>query len=111
MSFEARSIINGSKMRDFVGRHVSIFVKVENCSGQMLKGKSTDNHDLRISLQESINVRPDDWIEVIGVPAGHDAIRAKEVIQFYKGDEEFDVEAHNMLVQFVNLRNDFYQQG
>ncbi|XP_055386310.1 uncharacterized protein LOC129615229 isoform X2 [Condylostylus longicornis] len=79
MAFEARSIINGGKLKDFIGRNVSILTKVENNSGLMLKVKSTDGHSLRINLNESISARQEDWVEIMGVPVGHDAIKAKEI--------------------------------
>lgn len=81
MSFEPRSIINGKLFREFMGKNVSVMVKIEgDYTGQIIKAKTTDQVPVRISLSEPIGGNPTDWVEVIGVVSGADMLRAKEVI-------------------------------
>lgn len=81
MDFTARSIINGKMLSKHSGQHVSILVNIEDVdhNNRILKGKTTDNLDIRVSLTEPISAPIRSWVEVIGVPAGPDMIRCKEV--------------------------------
>lgn len=81
MDFIARTIINGRMLSQYSGQHVSIIVNIDDVetNGRVLKGKTTDNIDIRVSLNEPISAPIKSWVEVIGVPAGPDAIRCKEV--------------------------------
>lgn len=81
MEFTARSIINGKLLSQHSGQNVSILVNIDNvdANGRLLKGKTTDNVEIRVSLTDPISAPIKSWVEVIGVPAGPDAIRCKEV--------------------------------
>lgn len=130
---ESRSIINGKLLKEHMGENVCIMVKVETVesSGKSFRGKTTDNVNLLVTLNDPLNVPIADWVEVIGIPAGVDAIRCKEVclrllicwlkfnffvqhfqiILFEKeeGEEDFDKDSHNMLINFMSNCKDFYK--
>lgn len=81
MDFTARSIINGKLLSQHSGQHVSILVYIDNVdnNGRILKGKTTDNVDIRVILTDPNSSPIKSWVEVLGIPAGPDAIRCKEV--------------------------------
>lgn len=77
-----RKIVNGALLRNNNGRYVSLHVNVEeeaNRSAKVIKGKTTDDMEVKINLNESLNVATKGWIEVIGMPIGSDTIQCKEV--------------------------------
>ncbi|XP_055838599.1 uncharacterized protein LOC129906731 [Episyrphus balteatus] len=111
MAFELRTPVNGSMLRNFIGKTVSLFVKIESESNSStIRVKTTDDQEVRVTLSEPISARSSDWVEIIGTPAGPDAIRAREVILF-GGNQDLDVEGYNMMVQFWNHSKDIYRQG
>lgn len=88
MDFTPRTIVNGSLLRNFIGKNVSTIVnfpeKVQ--AGQkLIKGMTTDNIEIRIQLTELLNasIQDNEWVEIIGVPAGSDTIRCSEVFLFF----------------------------
>lgn len=136
MDFQPRTIINGALLRRYSEKLVSIMAKVEDIdsSGRVIKAKTTDNLDIRINLAEPVTSPVNNWIEIIGKPSGPDSIKCSEVLYFKylslyslclicifnfqfiqfdtkEGDEELDVESHNMLVQFLALAHDVYRTG
>lgn len=83
ISFQQRTLVNGSTLRNFSGQHVSIHVNVPTeveRQATSIKAKTTDDMDVTISLSEPLNAPVKGWIEVIGVPTGPNAIRNKEVL-------------------------------
>lgn len=84
MEFENRSIINGKLLKEHMGENVCIMVKVETVdgSGKMFRGKTSDNVNIQVNVSEPLNGPIADWVEVIGIPAGQNAIRCKEVCLF-----------------------------
>lgn len=86
VSFTPRTIINGSLLRNFISQNVSLHVNVEeeaDRQSKLIKGKTTDDVDVKIVLSEALNVPVKGWIEVIGIPQGPDTIRNKEVRNFH----------------------------
>lgn len=131
---ESRSIINGKLLKEHMGENVCIMVKVDtvDSSGKSFKGKTTDDVNVLVNLTDPLNVPIADWVEVIGIPAGQNAIRCKEVcfcfffvffIKFFyffynfqiilfgkeEGEEDFDTHSHNMLINFMSNCKDFYK--
>lgn len=83
--YVTRKIINGSLLRAYNGQYVSVHVNVEeevDRFSKLIKGKTTDDVEVKIQLAEPLNVPIKGWIEVIGIPNGPDIIRNKEVITF-----------------------------
>lgn len=83
ISFQERTLVNGSTLRNFSGQHVSIHVNVPTeveRQATSIKAKTTDDIDVTISLSEPLNAPVKGWIEVIGVPTGPNTIRNKEVL-------------------------------
>lgn len=81
-NFTERTIINGSLLKNFTGKNVSLHVQVENeadRNSKTITGKTTDNVEVKVMLSEPLNVPVKGWIEVIGVPIGADSIRNTEV--------------------------------
>uniref|UniRef100_A0A1L8EH57 Putative replication factor a protein 3 n=2 Tax=Haematobia irritans TaxID=7368 RepID=A0A1L8EH57_HAEIR len=111
MAFESRTHVNGNMLRQFAGQNISIMLCVEDEAGTNLTATSTDDQKISVVLPDSVGASSGDWIEVIGRPSGSTAIRAKEVILF--GDEkiDFDKEAYNMMVQFMNNCKEIYRCG
>lgn len=82
ISFQPRTLVNGSMLRNFSGQHVSIHVNVPTEAERqstVIKAKTTDDLDVTINLAEPLNQPVKGWIEVIGVPTGPNSIRNKEV--------------------------------
>lgn len=82
IDYTPRTIINGSLLRNFISQNVSLLVNVEeeaDRQSKLIKGKTTDDVDVKIVLGEPLNVPVKGWIEVIGIPQGPDTIRNKEV--------------------------------
>lgn len=81
-TYTPRSIINGSLLRNFISQHVSLHVHVEDeveRQSRMIKGKTSDDVEVKVFLTEPLNVPVKGWIEVIGIPQGPDSIRNHEV--------------------------------
>lgn len=82
ISFQPRTLVNGSMLRNFSGQHVSIHVNVPTeveRQAATIKAKTTDDVDVTISLSEPLNAPVKGWIEVIGVPTSPNTILNKEV--------------------------------
>lgn len=82
ITFQSRTLVNGSMLRNFSGQHVSIHVNVPTeveRQATSIQGKTTDDLDVTISLAEPLNAPVKGWIEVIGVPTSANTIRNKEV--------------------------------
>lgn len=81
MAFIRRNIVNGNLLRRFTDKRVSIIVDIQDIdsSGKILKGKTTDEQLIRVSLSEPVNSPIQGWVEIIGVPTGTDHIRCDEV--------------------------------
>lgn len=83
ISYVPRTIINGALLRNFISQHVSLLVHVEEEADRQSKiilGKTTDDVQVKVMLNEPLNVPVKGWIEVIGIPATPDTIRNKEVV-------------------------------
>lgn len=78
-SFEPRTLVNGNMLRTHIGQNISIMLCVEDEAGTNLTANSTDDQKITVSLSDTVGASKGDWIEVIGKPAGPNAIRAKEV--------------------------------
>jgi len=101
-----RTMINGALLRNFISQHVSVHVHVEEEAerqSKLIKGKTSDDVEVKVVLSEPLNVPLKGWIEVIGIPTGPDTIRNKEIILFSQEDNQpFDKSAHNSLIMFLN---------
>lgn len=84
--FQSRDLVNGSLLRQKNGANVSILVKIVNIegAGRVIKGKTTDNMDIRVMLTEAFQNQStsNQWVEVIGTVTGNDVIKGKEVKNF-----------------------------
>jgi Replication factor A protein 3 len=82
MAYQPRSIINGAMLKQFIGKEVSIFVKVTNMeeTGTTLYCKSTDDKDITVTMGGLPMDRfYEGWVEVIGKPTSDKAIYCKDV--------------------------------
>ena len=79
MEFESRQIVNGSLLRQFIGKNISIIVNIEDISGSTIRATTTDGQLVQIIYRDQLIARPLDWVEIIGSAAGSDRITAKEV--------------------------------
>lgn len=79
--FVERQIVNGTTMKKYMNKQVSIYLKVQNASsgGKQISGQTSDGIDLKVQLQEPLNMPVQGWIEVIGVPIAGDVIKCTEV--------------------------------
>ncbi|XP_013110396.1 uncharacterized protein LOC106089162 [Stomoxys calcitrans] len=111
MAFEERIHVNGSMLRQFAGQNISIILCVEDKAGMNLSASSTDDQRITVLLPESITASKGDWVEVIGRPSGPTAVKAKEVICLKGDNADFDKEAYNMMVQFMNNCKEIYRCG
>ncbi|XP_053957772.1 uncharacterized protein LOC128862950 [Anastrepha ludens] len=110
-AFESRTFVNGGMLRKFNGQYVSIFLRIEEEAGTNLIAMSTDNHKIRVKMQDSTGGRKGSWVEIIGKPVGSDAIDAKEAILFAEDEPGLDVDAYNMMVEFLNNCKELYRSG
>lgn len=139
ISYTSRTIVNGALLRNHLNQHVSIHVNVEpkaERQATIIHGKTTDDLDVQVHLNEPLNTPLNGWIEVIGIPNGPTSIRNKEVwilfshifyekkhsfqsiVKYFQiiifpgeeGDEPFDKTAHNALVTFLNNCTDIFDQ-
>lgn len=79
--FVPRTIINGKMLRQFINQNVSLIVQVENDVQLQIKsftGKTTDNVEVTIELDQQLTSKLQGWIEVIGIPDNANTIRSKE---------------------------------
>lgn len=86
INYTPRTIINGSLLRNFISQNVSLHVHVEeeaDRQSKVIKGKTTDDIEVKIVLGEALNVPVKGWIEVIGIPSAPDTIRNKEVRTYH----------------------------
>lgn len=139
IAFTNRSIVNGSLLRRFHEKNVSIMVNIEtmDASGKTLSGKTTDNQTVQVCLSDPVTSPIDGWVEVIGIPTGPDRINCEEVTDSFflfipdrhylelkmsfvfqvilfeqqESDEPFDTESYDMLVQFMYNCSDLYKSG
>lgn len=90
--FQSRSIINGKLLNEHKGENVCIMVKVDTVdgSGKFFRGKTTDDVNIQVNLTDPLNGPIADWVEVIGLPAGPNAIRCKEVCLFFPESFKFN---------------------
>lgn len=77
--FTARTVVNGSLLRNYLHRDVTILVNIETAdsSCRQLRARSTDNVELTIRTDQPVAAKG--WVEVIGVPSNATDIKAKEV--------------------------------
>ncbi|XP_037040026.1 uncharacterized protein LOC119077018 [Bradysia coprophila] len=115
LSSTSRSIVNGNLLRRFLNQRVNIMVNIEDIDsiGTTLTGKTTDNQSIQVCLSEPVTSPINGWVEIIGVPTGSDRINCEEVILFEErdGDEGFDTDSYDMLVQFLNNCEDVFKSG
>ncbi|CRL01923.1 CLUMA_CG015179, isoform A [Clunio marinus] len=114
-SVEEQHIVNGSMMKNFVGKTVRVFLNVEFTStgGRKISGKSTDKTVVNVALESPLNQPLSGWIEVIGKPVSASTLNCSEIIVFPHDEnaEPFDEESHNALVMLMNNMRDFYDNG
>lgn len=82
ISFTPRTLVIGSMLRNYIDKHISIHVNVENeveRGASFINAKTTDDLDVTIELADALNSPVKGWIEVIGVPTNATTIRNKEV--------------------------------
>lgn len=81
LSFSSRNIVNGNMLRRFVNQRVNIMVNIDDIdsSGKILKGKTTDDQSIQVSLSEPVSSPVIGWVEVIGVPTSSDRVSGDEV--------------------------------
>ena len=79
MEFTERSIINGSLLRSFTSKPISILVNIDGVNGKLLKGKTTDNHEISVNLPEPPTSLIQNWVEVIGTPISATTVKCSEV--------------------------------
>lgn len=86
ISFSPRKLVNGAILRTSSGGNVAIHLNVENAEQfvRTITGKTTDDMDVRVELDEPLNVAVNGWIQVIGVPKTPNVVQAKEVRIFHK---------------------------
>ncbi|XP_053673895.1 uncharacterized protein LOC128726060 [Anopheles nili] len=112
--FERRSIVNGALLKKHIGKPVSIHLKVASADDgcKSFSGKSTDGVNVQVMLSEPLNGACAEWVEVLGVSAPNDTVRAKEIITYFNSGEkteDFDVDGHNMLCTLLSVcKEPFY---
>ncbi|XP_055613170.1 uncharacterized protein LOC129759682 [Uranotaenia lowii] len=115
MDFERRSIVNGALLKRQSGQPVSIHLFVERAEkdGRSFTGKSTDGLPIQVMLSEPLSSLLHGWVEVIGMAGSNDSVRCKEIITYQgtEGEEDFDVNGHNMLCTFLANCRDIYRMG
>lgn len=81
-SFIPRKLVNGALLRTSSGQNVALHVYVENAErfAKKIEGKTTDDMDVRLELDEPLNVSVNGWIQAFGIPKGLNAVQTKEVI-------------------------------
>lgn len=85
ISYAQRTLVNGSLLRDHINKNVSIHVNVEPEAeryAKVINGKTTDDIDVQIFLNEPLNTPVKGWVEIIGVPNSSTSIQNKEVSFF-----------------------------
>ncbi|XP_062545553.1 uncharacterized protein LOC134212063 [Armigeres subalbatus] len=114
--FEPRSIVNGALLKRHSGHQVSIhlFVEQGDKDSRSFTGKSTDGVQIQVTFNEPLSAKLQGcWVEVIGMAGSNDSVRCREIITYKKkeGEEDFDVDGHNMLCNFMANCRDIYRMG
>ncbi|XP_058124384.1 uncharacterized protein LOC131281738 [Anopheles ziemanni] len=115
-SFERRAIVNAALLKRNVGQPVSIHVKVDRAESgcKSFSGKSTDGVNVQVMLSEPLNGTVKGWVEIIGVAAPNDTVRAKQIVTYFETGqtlEDFDVDGHNMLCTFLSVCKEPFYTG
>lgn len=76
-----RSIVNGNLLRRFINQRVNIMVNIEDIesNGSVLKGKTTDDQTIYITLSEPVTSPINGWVEIIGAPTESSRVNCDEV--------------------------------
>lgn len=76
-----RKLVNGSVLRSSPNANVAIHVNVENADAysRTITGKTTDDVEVRLELDEPLNVPVKGWIQAIGIAQPPNTVRTKEV--------------------------------
>lgn len=85
ISFAPRKLVNGATLRSSTGAHVAIFLNLENAEryARTITGKTSDDIEVRLELDDPLNVDVNGWVQAIGVAKGPNTIQAKEVSHFF----------------------------
>lgn len=81
VNFIPRKLVNGAILRTTTGEQVAIHVNVENGEryARTITGKTIDDLEVRLELDEPLNVEVNGWIQAIGIAKASNAIQAHEV--------------------------------
>lgn len=73
--------MNGSLLRQYIDKDISICVSVESTGDRNIQGKTSDGQSIKIEMSSSSdsNVPIGQWIEVIGTASGPATVQGKEV--------------------------------
>lgn len=85
ISFAPRKLVNGATLRNSSGAHVAIFVNLENAEryARTVTGKTSDDIEVRLELDDPLNVDVNGWVQAIGVAKSPNTIQTKEVSDFF----------------------------
>ncbi|KAG5675556.1 hypothetical protein PVAND_005451 [Polypedilum vanderplanki] len=92
---------------------IIIFIKETLAGGMKIKGRTTDNKDVLVELDDPLNQPLQSWIEVIGVPKNGSTFRGEQIYCFEQDEnnEPFDEESHNTIISILDKidDNEFYK--
>lgn len=85
IGFVPRKLVNGATLRSATGAHVAIFLNIENAErfARTITGKTTDDIEVRLELDDPLNLDVSGWIQAIGVAKGPNVIQTKEVSEYF----------------------------